>query len=158
MPPGRLSNATGFYTSGSQFVEGQRMVPRLEHFVNAADAVARWAAATTTERTGNSYAGQIFQRHGHAGHRHLVADYMRDELMVNPNPRTSWLDALVPEEQVEAHLEGNGARLSKTQRKRLRRRERKGEGEGGPRTVRDLSRLWQYLGGADPVVPVVPEE
>lgn len=132
----------------------------IEHYVNSEDPVTRWGILYNVRAIlENRFAGKIFIRLGATGH--MMNQHYLDFMFPIPEEQdeddpSSFLDEIVGvDETTPEAREGVAARgpnISVTT-----------TSEQGPmlneelptvavRTVRDLSRLWKYLGGKDPDV------
>ncbi|KAL8995485.1 MAG: hypothetical protein Q9169_004779 [Polycauliona sp. 2 TL-2023] len=154
----------------------RHVIAHIEHYANEYDMVCRWGVLHCTEGAlNNRYAGSVFMRLGARGHM-LNQHYLNyvfpipdEEISREPGeePESTFLDSFLA---VDATLAikredktvdeagmmqrecGAGARKGDSAVMVSARKANREALEGGEegRRVRDVSRLWRYLGGRSP--------
>ena len=160
-------------------VQGSRSIGHIEHYANEKDLVARWGPLYNIDHEpSNRYSGRVFVRQGGSGHM-FVEHYLSVMFPLPDNTSSSkglkdqshaFLDETVkPDSELATRRQSAALRNLDGSHNRPRK-DSMFDFEEGPvvipdasqdhdagsimdaegKTVRQLSRLWKYLGGASP--------
>ena len=132
-----------------------RVVKHIEHYVNEEDLVPRWSALYNARAHSRvQYAGNVFIRLGATGHllnQHYLSEMFPPQWGRN-DERVCFLDEVV---DIDEDRSGDRGTLAQGQPSVWSgfptggRNTPLPNSEGHKRTVREVSRLWRYIGGKD---------
>ncbi|KAI1995750.1 hypothetical protein LOZ53_001353 [Ophidiomyces ophidiicola] len=136
------------------------VISYIEHYVNSEDMVTRWGVVYNVEKTiENKFAGKVFIRMNAPGHM-LNQHYLDQMFLLPKNPQgsedTGFLDEVVEIDETVSeardqfvHEKSNDS--DKANRRRISiNKDMNRSVLGATKTVRELSRLWRYMGGNNP--------